>query len=315
MTSTSACALWALGDGTGPRFEAPKFACLTPHARLRDKTLACAKACRALSASAHERILMPHRSPNGAPCPGQCGRVAAAEVQPPSSGRACAWTRNGRTILTLRIEERLGRGAAAFLSSHSVATLRPVMSHCAPIDRLMRISVLLMGLVLASASLGQPNSNRASRVYDRIPVYDEHGREQIPMFRAWNPDPVGNHPTNLRVLEPTLARIVRRAQAAIPDLRFVIGSGRREREQQRQAVAWGWSLTQSTAHRTGRAVDLWPLDLQGRVVFDPALQNRIAAAMKAAASRAGVRIRWGGHFRGYQHQDRSHFELVSRRRT
>jgi len=189
------------------------------------------------------------------------------------------------------------------------------MSHCAPIDRLARISVLLVGLLLASASRGQPNSPQASEVYDRIPVYDEHGREQLPMFRAWNTDPVGNHQTNLRALEPTLARIVRKAQSSIPDLQFVIGSGRRDPEQQRQAVAWGWSLTQSTAHRTGRAVDLWPLDRQSRVVFDPALQNRIAAAMKAAASHLGVRIRWGGHFRGYQHQDRSHFELASRGRT
>ncbi len=185
------------------------------------------------------------------------------------------------------------------------------MPYCARIHRLAPISLALMGLALASAAHGQPGTSQASGVYARIPVYDEFGREQIPMFRAWNPDPVGNHQANLRALDPALARIVLNAQAAMPDLRFVIGSGLRNRDQQRQAVAWGWSRTRSTTHRSGRAVDLWPLDPEGRVVFDPALQGRIAATMKRAASVAGVRIRWGGHFRGYKHKDRSHFELAS----
>lgn len=185
------------------------------------------------------------------------------------------------------------------------------MSYCARTHRRAAISLALIGLSLASAAHGQPGTTHASGVYARIPVHDELGREQIPMFRAWNPDPVGNHQANLRALDPVLARIVLDAQAAMPDQRFVIGSGRRDRVQQRQAVAWGWSRTRSTAHRAGRAVDLWPLDPEGRVVFDPALQSRIAAAMKRAASVAGVRIRWGGHFRGYKHKDRSHFELAS----
>lgn len=185
------------------------------------------------------------------------------------------------------------------------------MSYCARTHRLASTSLALIGLSLASAAHAQPGTPNASGVYARIPVHDELGREQIPMFRAWNSDPVSNHPANLRALDPVLARIVLNAQSATPDLRFVIGSGRRDRVQQRQAVAWGWSRTRSTAHRSGRAVDLWPLDPEGRVVFDPALQGRIAKAMKRAASDAGVRIRWGGHFRGYKHKDRSHFELAS----
>lgn len=180
--------------------------------------------------------------------------------------------------------------------------------------RLARISTLLVSFALADASYGQIRTMRADAVYALIPRYDEFGREQIPMFLKWNPDPVGNHQANLRFLAPVLARIVLDAQAATPELRFVIGSGRRDRDQQRQAVAWGWSRTRGTAHSSGRAVDLWPLDPDGRVVFDRALQGRIAAAMKAAASSAGVRIRWGGHFRGYKHRDRSHFELASWRR-
>ncbi|MGX5737084.1 hypothetical protein [Bosea thiooxidans] len=187
------------------------------------------------------------------------------------------------------------------------------MSPASPTHRLIPIGLALVSLALADGAHGEPGASSASDVYARIPIHDELGREQIPMFRIWNPDPLGSHEANLRALDPVLAAIVRKAQAGLPHLRFVIGSGLRTREQQRQAVSWGWSRTRSTAHRSGRAVDLWPLDRGGHVVFDPGLQGRIAIAMKNAAADIGVHIRWGGHFRGYQHQDRSHFELVSRR--
>lgn len=132
------------------------------------------------------------------------------------------------------------------------------------------------------------------------------------MFRAWNPDPVGNHEANLRAIQPALARVVRKAQADHPGLRFVIGSGRRDGELQRQAVAWGWSMTQDSPHRSGSAVDLWPLDWKGRVNFNPKAQNRIAVALRKAAAELGVSLRWGGHFHGFRHMDRSHFELARR---
>lgn len=107
-----------------------------------------------------------------------------------------------------------------------------------------------------------------------------------------------------------LARVVRKVQADNPDLHFVIGSGRRNGRLQRMAVAWGWSRTQDSPHRSGDAVDLWPLDREGHVFFDAQTQNRIAAALSAAAAQLGVPIRWGGRFHGYKDLDRSHFELV-----
>lgn len=175
------------------------------------------------------------------------------------------------------------------------------------------IGLVLTSLALACAAHAQSGTSSAGGVYARIPIRDEFGRDQIPMFRSWNPDPVGHHEANLRALDPILARIVRRAQAGLPNLRFVIGSGRRDQDQQGQAVAWGWSRTKRSAHRSGRAVDLWPLDREGRVVFDPALQVEIAAAMRKAALDTGVRLRWGGHFGGYKRNDRSHFELAAKR--
>ena len=60
------------------------------------------------------------------------------------------------------------------------------------------------------------------------------------------------------------------------------------------------------------ALDLWPLDREGRVTFDPPTQNRIAAAFGKAATELGLPIRWGGRFHGFKDRDRSHFELVPR---
>jgi peptidoglycan LD-endopeptidase CwlK len=152
--------------------------------------------------------------------------------------------------------------------------------------------------------------DRPGGVYARIPARDEYGRDQLAMFSVWNPDPVGNHTANLQSLSPMLAKVVRKAQVENPDLRFVIGSGRRDEKLQRQALAWGWSRTRGSLHRSGDAVDLWPLDPEGHVYFDRLAQDRIAAVLKKAAAELGVPIRWGGYFHSFKNMDRSHFELV-----
>jgi hypothetical protein len=190
--------------------------------------------------------------------------------------------------------------------------------------RLGTLGIALVSFTLNSGARDQPGSGLRTSpdvsadplygpggVYAKIPARDEFGRDQLAMFRAWNPDPVGNHAANLRAIQPALAKVVRKAQADNPSLRFVMGSGRRDGKLQLQAVAWGWSRTQDSPHRSGNAVDLWPLDREGRVTFDPKTQNRIAVALKQAASELSVSLRWGGHFHGYKHMDRSHFELVA----
>jgi hypothetical protein len=158
---------------------------------------------------------------------------------------------------------------------------------------------------------GNPGNGVGPRgVYARIPARDEFGRDQLAMFRLWNPDPVGSHDANLSALDARLAAVVRKAQADNPELSFVIGSGRRGRSLQRQAFLWGWSKTPYGPHQSGKAVDLWPLDPQGRVHFDPSAQNAIGKAMKKAAAELGVDLRWGGGFQSFKNRDRSHFELA-----
>ncbi|HEX2554740.1 MAG TPA: M15 family metallopeptidase [Microvirga sp.] len=192
-----------------------------------------------------------------------------------------------------------------------------MMPRLCPAPRLILVCSLVLAVltvadVRAADRGGRPGAadGGPGGVYANIPPRDEFGRDQLAMFREWNPDPIGRHQANLQAIDPALAAVVRKVEADHPGLRFVIGSGLRGEALQRKAVAWGWSGTPDSPHRAGQAVDLWPLDDRGRVLFDPAAQARIAAAMKQAAAALGVRIRWGGTFRGFRHGDRSHFELV-----
>lgn len=207
---------------------------------------------------------------------------------------------------------------------------RPLVAHTLiffhGIRRILRLglpvaaSVSLVGSALAKDETADTRrsptaSNSAlygpGDVYANIPAKDEFGRDQLAMFRLWNPDPVGLHEANLNAINPMLAEVVRRARADHPGLLFVIGSGRRDDKQQRKAVAWGWSRTMDSPHRVGNAVDLWPLDAQGRVLFDPPTYSQVSAAMRQAAAKLRVSLRWGGHFHSFKDMDRSHFELAT----
>jgi hypothetical protein len=195
------------------------------------------------------------------------------------------------------------------------------VSAAARLWRLGLAAALVLGAANGGLAAGAPAKQRQAAsgspygpgdVYAKIPPKDEYGRDQLAMFRAWNPDPLGNDAANLAAVDPLLARTIRRARADNPGLRFVIGSGRRSAALQRLAVSWGWSMTRGSLHRTGSAVDLWPLDEKGRVDFDPAALNRVGAAMKRAAAELGVPIRWGDTFHGFKDMDRSHFQIARR---
>jgi peptidoglycan L-alanyl-D-glutamate endopeptidase CwlK len=241
----------------------------------------------------------------------------------PGDGRVGATTSDRASNDSLALRGLSVLHSSAFLWHHPAATVQAAMLRYLRSFRFRLLGVTLVSFVLHAGVHAEP-CGAPSRplkapdrgldgpcgVYATIPAQDEYGRDQLAMFRAWNPDPVGNHETNLRTLHPVLARVVQKTKADNPNLRFVIGSGRRDGRLQRMAVAWGWSRTQDSPHRTGRAVDLWPLDRESRISFDPQAQNRIAVALRKAAAELGVPIRWGGRFHGFKDMDRSHFELV-----
>lgn len=152
-------------------------------------------------------------------------------------------------------------------------------------------------------SVGLPDSDP----YANIPDTDGNGSKgQREKFREWNPDPVGNHETNLQSIQPELADVVRRAEA-LSGTKFVVGSGKRTPEMQKKAVEWGWSKTEESDHLDGSSVDLWPLDDKGAVKFDPARQQEIVMAMKLAAKELGVKLDIGAEWKSFK--DKPHFGI------
>lgn len=143
--------------------------------------------------------------------------------------------------------------------------------------------------------------------YRLIPAVDSRGEDQRAKFRQWNSDPIGNEAANMASIDPALAKVVERAQQ-IAGTKFVIGAGKRTPEMQQKAVDWGWSKTLDSDHLGGGAADLWPIDANGAVVFDPQKQQQIVAAMKQAAKEQGVDLESGADWKKFR--DVPHFGLV-----
>ncbi len=151
---------------------------------------------------------------------------------------------------------------------------------------------------------GAPAPASSANAYANIPEAER------PQFLQWNSDPVGNHEANLASIEPDLSNVIRRAQQ-LTGVSFVVGSGRRDADLQAKAVEWGWSKTHDSDHLHGGAVDLWGLDPNGAVTFDPETQAEIVRAMKQAAQELGVDLDVGADWRGFK--DNPHFALRGRR--
>ncbi len=150
------------------------------------------------------------------------------------------------------------------------------------------------------------SASASSDIYSLIPGKDDRGEDQIAKFREWNSDPVANEEANLKSVDTGLANVVRRAKELLPG-GFVVGSGKRSAELQKKAVEWGWSKTDDSDHLHGGAIDLWPLDEKGRVIFDEKRQAAIVKAMEQAAKEQGVELDIGANWKGFK--DRPHFGI------
>ena len=87
---------------------------------------------------------------------------------------------------------------------------------------------------------------------------------------------------------------------------FNVSEGLRTEEQQREYVRLGKSRTMKSKHLTGKAVDLYPLSMDRKVV-DWSRFEELADLMFQVASDQGVEIVWGGHWKTFV--DKCHFEL------
>lgn len=126
----------------------------------------------------------------------------------------------------------------------------------------------------------------------------------------------------LRGVHPTLQDLVRLVATRSP-VPFTVIEGVRTKERQAQLVKAGASKTQNSRHLTGHAVDLWPLDKDGKPLPSDAKfkagssearaasaalwsgLRAIADTMKTVAKETGVLIEWGGDW-GW---DAPHFQL------
>lgn len=110
---------------------------------------------------------------------------------------------------------------------------------------------------------------------------------------------------NLKGVHEDLVKVVHRA-IEITEVDFVIIEGLRTKERQKELVAKGASRTMNSKHLIGRAVDAaaW---VDGTVSWDYKHYLKISKAFKEAAKELGVKITWGGDWKGFV--DSPHFQL------
>ena len=92
-------------------------------------------------------------------------------------------------------------------------------------------------------------------------------------------------------VEPELKEIVYEA-IKVTKVDFGVIEGLRTEEKQKQLVESGASQTMKSKHLEGRAVDLMAY-IGGRVSWELSVYDEIADAMKEAAIKVDVAVRWG----------------------
>ena len=99
----------------------------------------------------------------------------------------------------------------------------------------------------------------------------------------------------LRGVHPDLVAVVKRA-IKITAVDFTVLEGVRTRARQRRLVRSGASKTMNSRHLTGHAVDLgaW---VDGTVSWHWGHYFKIADAMKKAAAKEGIEVKWGGSWK------------------
>lgn len=115
----------------------------------------------------------------------------------------------------------------------------------------------------------------------------------------------------LASVHPHLVRVVERA-AEISPHRFRVLEGVRSIEKQRENVRKGVSWTMNSRHLRGEngyahAVDLIPLDENGRITWAWPYYHQLAPFIKEAAKDVGVPVEWGGDWRNTK--DGPHWQL------
>ena len=121
-------------------------------------------------------------------------------------------------------------------------------------------------------------------------------------MKSWSPRSL----KNMQGIHPDLRRVLDRAlqESAID---FTVIEGVRTVNRQKQMVASGASTTMKSRHITGHAVDLLPINANGKGEFSWPLYGKLAVEIKKAAQEENVPIVWGGDWRTFK--DHPHVQL------
>lgn len=109
----------------------------------------------------------------------------------------------------------------------------------------------------------------------------------------------------LEGVDRRLVRVVEKA-AEITEVPFLVSEGLRSYERQKMLYDMGKSKTMNSKHLTGKAVDLYPLT-DDRKMINSGGYDRLARAMKKAAFELFIEIEWGGDWK--QFIDKPHYQL------
>ena len=112
--------------------------------------------------------------------------------------------------------------------------------------------------------------------------------------------------SKLHGVDPALVQLVYEA-FNLSEVPFIVTDGLRSSERQAYLLASGKTKTLRSRHLGGKAVDVAAL-VDGRVNWEFANYEPIAAAFKDAAARLGLSIVWGGDWPKFR--DGCHFQLA-----
>ncbi|RVU19132.1 CHAP domain-containing protein [Methylobacterium oryzihabitans] len=145
-----------------------------------------------------------------------------------------------------------------------------------PGSRLARAAQTLTSAVSGSGVAGRIRGmfSRPAALPSTPPASDPYANApagQAARLRETNPDPVGNSETVLAQVPPQLAEVIRKAQSDNPRRRFVV-------------VRSG----------DGEGAEVYPVDAEGRVVFEPGQQQAAMSAIRLAADQLGVGVNLQG---------------------
>lgn len=113
--------------------------------------------------------------------------------------------------------------------------------------------------------------------------------------------------SKLNGVNADLVKVVERA-IEITKRDFLVSEGLRNITRQKELYNQGATRTMNSRHLTGHAIDIIPLDDDGKITWEwEPFYYEVADAMKEAANQLGIKIEWGGDWKSFK--DGPHYQL------